>query len=173
MNRMKHGKKNQNSFYWLEAKIYSRVCPNLKQRLKHNLRLNLVNVWKLQKILLLHTIHDTFFFIIILKIKLLSPMKTLFHFDLCNLLIPLSVFFVLAWKSHTLRRLIFKGIQIWPYFACIFKIWNCTNTQLRKNFADRRITTNFAEKHFRGFFKLILIWEALKQILFYLCQKRI
>ena len=38
-------------------------------------------------------------------------MKTLFHFHLCNLLIPFPLFFVLGWKSHTLRRLIFKGIH--------------------------------------------------------------
>ena len=105
-------------------------------------------------------------------------MKTLFHFHLCNLLIPFPLFFVLGWKSHTLRRLIFKGIhfcninfrvdlfsrmQIWPYFACIFKIWNCTNIQLRKN---------FAEKHFRGFFKYLKNPRKLIHMKFYLVPSR-
>ena len=36
MNRLKHWKKEQNSFYWLGTKIYSVVFPSLTRRLKHN-----------------------------------------------------------------------------------------------------------------------------------------
>lgn len=68
-----------------------------------------------KKIVATYDTCDTRFFKIILKIKLFSRMKTLFHFHLCKLLVPLPIFFCFGLKISYFKEINFQRDSLLQY----------------------------------------------------------